>query len=63
MPNKLKDFRIEKKWSQEKLSKESGVSRNTISSIESGTNVNVTREVMEKLAKALGKKVSSIFFE
>lgn len=63
MPNKLKDFRQEKKWSQEKLSKESGVSRNTISSIENGTNVNVTRDVMEKLAKALDKKVTTIFFE
>lgn len=63
MPNKLKDFRQDKKWSQEKLSKESGVSRNTISSIENGTNVNVTRDVMEKLAKALDKKATTIFFE
>ena len=63
MPNKVKEFRQKKKWSQEKLAEESGVSRNTISAIETGTNVNVTREIMEKIAKALGEKVSTIFFD
>lgn len=63
MPNRVKEYRLKKRWSQEKLAEESGVSRNTISSIETGNNVNVTREIMEKIAKALGEKVSTIFFD
>ena len=55
MKNRVKEFREEQNLTQEELSKKSGVSRNTI-------NVNVTYEVMEKIAMALKKKVSSIFF-
>ena len=62
MKNKVKYYRELKGWSQEKLAEESEVSRNTISAIETGSNTNVTYEVMEKIAKALDKKVATIFF-
>lgn len=62
MKNKVKYYRELKEWSQEKLAEKSGVSRNTISAIETGTNTNVTYEVMEKIVNALEKKVATIFF-
>lgn len=62
MKSKVKYYRELKGWSQEKLAEESEVSRNTISAIETGSNTNVTYEVMEKIAKALDKKVATIFF-
>ena len=49
-------------YTQEKLAEESEVSRNTISAIETEANTNVTYEVMKKIAKALDKKVVTIFF-
>ena len=62
MKNRVKEYREKENLTQEELSKKSDVSRNTISAIETGTNVNVTYEIMEKIAKALNKKVSTIFF-
>lgn len=62
MKSKVKYYRELKNWSQEKLAEKSGVSRNTISAIETETNTNVTYEVMEKIANALDKKVATIFF-
>lgn len=62
MKNRVKEYREKEKITQEELSEKSGVSRNTISSLETGANTNVTYEVMEKIANALNKKVSTIFF-
>ena len=62
MQNKVKEYREKEDMTQEELAKKSEVSRNTISAIETGANTNVTYEIMEKIAKALGKKVSTIFF-
>lgn len=62
MQNKVKEYREKEGLTQEELSKISTVSRNTISAIETGTNTNVTYEVMEKIANALNKKVATIFF-
>ena len=62
MQNRLKEYREEAKLTQEELAKISEVSRNTISAIETKKNINVTYEIMEKLAKALNKKVANIFF-
>lgn len=62
MQNRVKEYRKKEGLTQEELSKKSEVSRNTISAIETGTNTNVTYEVMEKIAKALNKKVATIFF-
>lgn len=63
MPSNLKYYRESEGFTQEELAKKSEVSRNTISSIETGANINVTYNVMEKLANALGKSVEEIFFK
>ena len=62
MKNKVKEYREKENLTQEELSQKSGVSRNTISSLETGTNTNVTYDVMQRLAKALNRKVATIFF-
>ena len=62
MQNKVKEYREKEGLTQEGLAKKSEVSRNTISAIETGINTNVTYEVMEKISKALNRKVSTIFF-
>ena len=63
MQNRVKEYRERKKMTQEQLAEKAEVSRNTISSLETKTNANVTYEVMQKIAKALDKKVATIFFE
>lgn len=63
MANKVKYYREKLGLTQQELSIKSDVSRNTISTLETQSNVNVTYEIMNKLAKALGHKVSTIFFE
>lgn len=62
MQNRVKEYREKAKMTQEELAEKSEVSRNTISSLETGANTNVTYEIMEKIAKALNKKVATIFF-
>ena len=62
MQNRVKEYREKAKMTQEELAAKSDVSRNTISSLETGANTNVTYEIMEKIAKALNKKVATIFF-
>lgn len=63
MRYKIREFREEKGWSQEKLSEESNVSRTIISRLENGTMTITTTETLIKIAKALGKKVSDIFLD
>lgn len=62
MKNKVKEYREKEKLTQDELAEKSGVSRNTISALETGANTNVTYEIMDKIAKALNKKASIIFF-
>lgn len=62
MQNRVKEYREKEGLTQEELAKKSEVSRNTISALETGSNTNVTYEVMGKIAKALNKKVATIFF-
>lgn len=49
--------------SQEDLSKKSGVSRTIISGLESGTVKETSTKTLRKIAVALDKKVSDIFFD
>ena len=63
MQNRVKEYREKNKMTQEQLAEKAEVSRNTISSLETKTNANVTYEIMQKIAKALDKKVATIFFE
>lgn len=62
MKNILKKIREEENMTQEELSKESGVSRTTISELETQKTVRVTNITLENLAKALNRKVTEIFF-
>lgn len=62
MENKLREVREKKGISQEGLAKISDVSRGTISALENGKADVVKTDTLVKLANALGKKVSDIFF-
>lgn len=58
----LRKHRERKGWSQERLAEESGLHRTYISGVERGTR-NPTVEIVGRLAKALGIKVSDLFKE
>lgn len=57
--NRLKTLRKEKGLSQEELALKSGLNRPYISGIEQGKR-NVSLEVMEKLAEALGVEIGEL---
>lgn len=59
--NRLKEARSEKKLSQSQLAKLVGVSRNTISSIETG-QFNPTAKLALVLCIALDKKFEELFY-
>ena len=61
LKNNLKEIRIEKDISQQQLADMVGVSRNTISSIETG-QFNPTAKLALILCVALDKKFEDIFF-
>ncbi len=61
LKNRLKEIRAEKKMSQAQLAELVGVSRNTISSIETG-QFNPTAKLALVLCIALEKKVEDIFY-
>ncbi len=59
--NRLKEARLEKKLSQNQLAEMVGVSRNTISSIETG-QFNPTAKLALTLGIALDKKFEELFY-
>lgn len=63
MGYKIREMREERGWSQERLAELSGVSRQTISGLESGSITVTTTETLRKLASAFDSKVSDIFFD
>ena len=63
MKNSLKEKREYMGMTQEELSRISGVSRTTISLIETGNLKNLESKTMLKLAIALGLDVGDIFFK
>ena len=56
----IRRIRIEKGWSQEKLSVRAKMSHNFIGLLERG-KVNVSANSMEKIAKALGVPITKFF--
>lgn len=62
MKNRVKEYREKYNMTQEELAIKSEVSRNTISSIETDVNTNITYKVMQKISNALNEKVAVIFF-
>lgn len=59
---RIKEVREELKMTQEELAKKSGVSRGTISALESGSVRTTTTKTLEKLADALNTTVDKIFY-
>jgi DNA-binding XRE family transcriptional regulator len=61
MTTKIKELRNEKRLTQEELSMRSGVSRQTIVSIENDPSYNVTYKTLNAIAGALGVTVDQLF--
>lgn len=62
MGYKIKEAREEIGMSQVELAERSKVSRTIISGLESGRVTTTTTETLKKIADALGKRISDIFF-
>ena len=60
MQNRLRVLRAERRWTQETLAAEIGVSRQTINSIETG-KYDPSLQVAFSLAHALGCRIEDIF--
>lgn len=58
---KIKEFRKELNMSQEELANKAGISRATLSKLESGRIVEVNTNTLSKIADALDKKANEIF--
>lgn len=63
MKFRIKEQREKLGMTQIQLAEQARVSRTIISGLESGTITVTTTETLSKIAKALGKNVSDIFFE
>ncbi|MEE1449663.1 helix-turn-helix transcriptional regulator [Faecalitalea cylindroides] len=61
MDNKVKEIRVKKGLSQEELANKSNISRYLISKIENGEDVNLTKNTMISISKALEKSVVEVF--
>ena len=61
MDNRVKEYRIKLKLTQEELANRSGLSRYLISQIENGDDVNLTKNTMVAIANVLNVKVSRLF--
>ena len=62
MGYKIKEIRGEVGMTQAELSTKSGVSRTIINGLETGRTTTTTTDTLKKIAAALDKKVSEIFF-
>lgn len=63
MGYRIKECREEQGMSQEELASKANVSRTIISGLETGTITVTTTGTLQKIAEALHKKVSDIFFD
>ena len=63
MQYKIKEYREEKKMTQVELAEKAKVSRSIISGLESGSVTVTTTDTLVKIARALEKNVSDIFFD
>ena len=61
LKNRLQELRWNKDWSQEQLSRRSGVSRKNIDNIENGVTQSPSVYTALRLAKALSVLVEDIF--
>lgn len=61
MEYKIKELRERRRLSQSELAEMSGVSRPTIVRLESTEDVAISTRTLEKLAKALGVSIKTLF--
>ena len=61
MPFKIKEYREKRNLTQMELCKKANISRQTLSDLESGREVNTTAATLRRLAEALDCKISDIF--
>ena len=61
MGYRIKEYRVKRNMSQEELAELSGVSRATISKLETKDNAKATTDTLCKLAAALNVSISEIF--
>lgn len=61
MDNRVKEYRIKLKLTQEELANRSGLSRCLISRIENGDDVNLTKKTMVAIANVLNVEISRLF--
>ncbi|MBP3851272.1 MAG: helix-turn-helix transcriptional regulator [Erysipelotrichaceae bacterium] len=59
--NKIKEIRESLNMTQEELASKSGVSRDILSRLENNKDVNLTKNTMISIAKALKSEVFDIF--
>lgn len=57
----IKTYRLKRGMTQEELAEKSGISRQTIITLESNKKANVTVGVLRRIATALGVPVSAFF--
>lgn len=62
MKNNIEKIRKAQNMTQEELAQKSSVSRVTIGNFENGKIKVTTNQTMEKIAKALGKKINEVFY-
>ena len=63
MGYKIKEIREAKGMSQQQLAERSGVARSIINGRETGRTQTTTTKTIQKIARALDKKVDEIFFD
>lgn len=61
MRNQLAELRKQKNLTQEQLASAAGITRNYISKIENGNDVNISLKVLSRIAQKLGVKMDDIF--
>lgn len=62
MRNRVKAERLTQGMTQVELAQKAHVARGVISGLENGTREVITTDTMQKIADALSKKVSDLFF-
>lgn len=63
MGYRIKEIREEKKMTQEELAKATGLTRTTISLLETGVTKSASSKTLLNIANALEVKIDDLFFE
>ena len=61
--NKIREYRKKEGMTLEEMEKKIGISIGYLCHLEKGTRKNPSTNIMEKVAKLLGKNIAEIFFE